>query len=501
MKNKHLLCAIFFIVAFITSCNHNGPSKPKRTVITGHIKNLQVYPGENKMVLEVVDFGGGLTKHTGIIDNNGSFKIYFDQYITEDVKLTQDFRPSPIVEAIIAHPGDSIHVELDYAAIGDVKFSGDAAKTNTDLFLYNTGYYTMVSTPAVRLPLPYPEIFKGYAETMKQQLIKNKNEFIDKEQPNDEVKAWTKNYINLRYYIAMGTFFSAYRMVVKQPVAPALVNEHINLEKRQTPELKDYINFGDDLNDIYTTKMLNANSYNLLNFLMPPPAKDENGIAVSNQQIKDKVAQINKGNNSPLIKQLLTAGALRSTLMKHDPDAFDKNRGLLDSNIQAPFIKQPLLNLYADVKKELANPQADANATMHNSVYNQKKTIIDTLMAKNKGRVIYVDFWASWCRPCIAAMPYSKQLEEHYKGKNITFAFVCLDSSKDDWNLAVANLQLTGNQYYCDGVQTQSIISGLKFLSFPHYVMINKNGEVITNGNGFRPNDPLTVKTIDKLLN
>jgi thiol-disulfide isomerase/thioredoxin len=247
--------------------------------------------------------------------------------------------------------------------------------------------------------------------------------------------------------------------------------------------------------------MLNANSYNFLPFLMPPPAKDENGMLLSKQQMEDKTAQINKGNNSPLIKQLLIGRVLHTTLARHNPDAFDRNRGLLDSNIQAPFIKQPLLKLYVDVKKELANPTTDANATMHNSVYNQKKTIIDTLMAQNKGKVIYVDFWATWCRPCIAAMPYSKKLEERYKGKNITFEFVCLYSSKTDWEVTVSNLQLTGNQYYCDNAKSQSITSGLKFLSFPHYVLINKNGEIITNSNGFRPNDPLTIKTIDKLLN
>ena len=41
-----------------------------------------------------------------------------------------------------------------------------------------------------------------------------------------------------------------------------------------------------------------------------------------------------------------------------------------------------------------------------------------------KGNYVYIDVWATWCRPCIAQIPYLKKLEEEYKNKNITFV-VC----------------------------------------------------------------------------
>jgi len=501
MKNQILLLCVLLLVALTTACNHNGPAKPKRTVIAGHIKNLQVFPDDNKVVLEVLDFSRGLTKYTGTIDKNGSFKIYFDQYIAEDVRFTQDFRSSPIVDALIAHPGDSIHIELDYKSIGDVTFSGDAAETNTDLYEYTSRFYSTVDIPNLRTPLPNPENFKADCEKMKKELLKNEFEFVNDVHPDNEVKTWIKNSINLRYYILLGSFLNKYKSVSEQPSAPILLKDHISLNNKvEVPPLRDFINFGSDLDDIYSTKMLNAGSYNLLNFLMPLSDKDE-VTKPANQRMKDKITQINESNNSPLIKQLLTARVFYATLAAHNPDGFDKNRGLLDSNIQSPFIKQPLLKLYSEVKKDLANPQTVANATLHNSVYSQQKTIIDTLISQNKGKVVYVDLWATWCGPCIASMPYAEKLKALYKGRNITFAAVCLGAKKADWKSIIADKKLTANQYYCEPAQIQSIVSGLKMNAYPHYVMITKTGEIIANGNDFRPDDPLTLRTIDKLLN
>lgn len=59
-----------------------------------------------------------------------------------------------------------------------------------------------------------------------------------------------------------------------------------------------------------------------------------------------------------------------------------------------------------------------------------------------RGKYVLVDFWASWCAPCRAAMPSVKTVYEKYKGKNFEILGVSLDSKKEGWTKAIAKDQL-----------------------------------------------------------
>lgn len=67
---------------------------------------------------------------------------------------------------------------------------------------------------------------------------------------------------------------------------------------------------------------------------------------------------------------------------------------------------------------------------------------IPKTLADYKGKVIYVDFWASWCAPCRQSMPYYADLQQHYSGKDFAFVAIGLDEDPDKvrefaqrWNL------------------------------------------------------------------
>ena len=49
----------------------------------------------------------------------------------------------------------------------------------------------------------------------------------------------------------------------------------------------------------------------------------------------------------------------------------------------------------------------------------------ETLIRKYRGKKIYVDFWASWCRPCISELPYSKKMKA--QSQDIVFIYLALN--------------------------------------------------------------------------
>ena len=97
-----------------------------------------------------------------------------------------------------------------------------------------------------------------------------------------------------------------------------------------------------------------------------------------------------------------------------------------------------------------------------------------------KGKVVLLDFWASWCRPCRAENPNVVRLYNKYKDKGFTVYSVSLDQNKDKWLAAIVQDQLTWSNHVSELTGWKSS-AGAKYgiSSIPKTFLINKKGEII----------------------
>ncbi|MEL6671494.1 MAG: TlpA disulfide reductase family protein [Bacteroidota bacterium] len=97
------------------------------------------------------------------------------------------------------------------------------------------------------------------------------------------------------------------------------------------------------------------------------------------------------------------------------------------------------------------------------------------------GKVVLVDFWASWCRPCREAQPELKILYEQYTNQGFEIVGVSVDQSKKAWLSAVKEDGLAWPQVIDSPQKESSIAQEFEINFVPVYLLLDKEGNLIKN--------------------
>lgn len=117
------------------------------------------------------------------------------------------------------------------------------------------------------------------------------------------------------------------------------------------------------------------------------------------------------------------------------------------------------------------------------------------------GKVVYIDFWASWCGPCRGEMKNgAPQLHDRFKeNKDVVFLYVSIDDSEDKWKKAIADDKIKGIHLLSTGGTNSVVAKAFNISGIPRYVLIGRDGKIVDN-DATRPSEPATVTAIEKAL-
>lgn len=119
-----------------------------------------------------------------------------------------------------------------------------------------------------------------------------------------------------------------------------------------------------------------------------------------------------------------------------------------------------------------------------------------------KGKVVYVDIWASWCGPCRQQFPYAKKLHDNLsksERKKVEFLYISIDNTETKWKEALKKLGLQGKQGFSPGGWGSDVTKVFKISSIPRYLIFNKKGDLV-NHNAPRPANPETIEILRDLI-
>ena len=491
----------------LCACRHNVISEPadfvfsteniegdeayysKPAVITGHIANRDIYPNVTEVGITIPFYDR--------VDNRQTSLIYEDRFGFSVLPYApRTISMAPYVDHVVICPGDSLHVELDFAELGAVSFSGRGADNNVKLNDFHMYYYLNTDWPshgkgimdsAGNMVRQYKDS-KSLTEALKKQLnhhLSRYEAFVADMNPSRELAILCRKEIEADYYSKLLQGLMYYNIENGEPLS-----KYFKVK---------------DAEHLFDPDYVNSNLFELSSNIGYWLLANE-GFEAYERLINDYpslVKFINKATRNKMLRQMLTTHFYNQLLEANDVESFEKYFNEFNETVTFPLLKLNTRDRYALKKSFQQNPKLLSDAILNadkpregqvaNIKPNEGLALLRSIIAKNEDKVIYVNIGATWCPGTKQELPYLQELAVAYQGKPLRIVNFYMDQGKDGVNsLDIETYHLTNEQRL--GLDPILHLGA----GIPFYILIDRDGVIVDFGEHLRPSIPETRDVIEK---
>jgi len=230
-------------------------------------------------------------------------------------------------------------------------------------------------------------------------------------------------------------------------------------------------------------------------------------ITMEKWQLRDSVVKNVFRLDKNLVYEIIKVRALDYDIKRSNSENAHSYWNELQKDITNPFLKKegqrivnkqfPINSLQNNLLNDNLNRNINITATaIQNTLPDGKPTeIFKNIIKNHKGKILFVDFWATSCSPCVSTIKQMKEKRKEYKG-NEDFEFVFISdeslSPLETYNKFVKEQELE-IIYRLPSDDYNYLRQLFKFNGIPHYIVIDKKGEVI--------NDDFPMYSFNSLVN
>jgi len=463
MRNLFFILILSITVSCITSAKSNIELKKGHVIVEGRVSNLN----NNSKVLRFQKLGIDEFDQTAIIDSSGYFRAEFDLFHAQNVDLSYENRTIDLY----IKPGDGLYLTFDATIFKQNPFpyfeiSGSSSITTNNIQDYAQFHNSVSFEPQ------FDKSVKEFLNDLNKQLALEDsvlNDYCYKNKPTNEFITWSKK--NIKYSIANN-------LMVYYAISEGTF-------KQKKPEI-----FNTDLFPVNDDSAIVSGLYfkHLNNYVF---AKYINGDSICQRFIQKKetknvytriFSNLIKHEKPGLGRDIMIYKNFCDFLSYRVNDTLKQDLIYLWASF-SPLIKNSeLLNLLAEKKSDFER-QGSYKEIASNLKSKSKSETLDkfweTVHSKYKGKIIYIDIWATWCGPCRGEISPAIVLHDQFRDKPIAFINLCLLSNKDEWEKLIEKSHLTGDNYFFNEEESNLLRDELKFVNYPTHMIIDKKGNLI----------------------